>query len=81
MAKVRITVKDPDGVYDAIRDAARASLKDVHDLSKAEREDLVEGRHEQIAEALSSWVEYGEYITVEFDTEAKTARVMPAKEG
>jgi hypothetical protein len=35
---------------------------------------------ELAGELLDKFVEYGEYVRLEFDTEAKTARVVPVKE-
>lgn len=32
---------------------------------------------EKVVEFVSKWVKYGEYITVEFDTDAGTAVVVP----
>lgn len=73
--KVRITFKDPDGVYEAIDDAVKESLK-TDGLDKDEAEAISELRHEKVSRVLSKWVEYGEYVTVEFDTDAGTAIVV-----
>lgn len=74
--KIKITLKDPDGFYEAIRDAAVASLAAIAGISDEERETLEENRQGEISESLSKWVEYGEYIRLEFDTEAQTATVI-----
>ena len=75
--KVKITMKNPDCVSDAIDEAAKESVEPVTGLSDSEKEDLIETRKEEIGEAISKWVEYAEYITVEIDTEAGTAIVIP----
>lgn len=71
-------MKDPDGAYESILDAAQCSLDDITGLSEREVEGLVEGRRQKLSEQASRWLEYGEYITFEIDTEAGTATVIPA---
>lgn len=77
--KIKITLKDPDGFCDAIRDAARESVNAISGISEDEAEELEDSRHEEISASLAKWVEYGEYVRIEFDTEAKTATVLPVK--
>lgn len=77
--KIIVTFKDPDGVGDSLREAVEESVMAIDGLSDGERESLVEDRLESVRESLSKWIEYDEYLRVEFDTEAGTARVMPAK--
>jgi len=76
--KFKITMKDPDGVYNSITDAAVASIAAIEGLSEDERETLEEGRRDEINDAASPWVKYGEYLTVEIDTDAGTATVCKA---
>lgn len=73
--KIKITFKDPDGVFECIREAVEATLPEG--LSPHERNQLVESRHEETASRLRKWLKYGEYLTVEFDTDAGTAVVVP----
>lgn len=75
--KFQIQLKDPDGFYDAKQDAAKASAASVEGLTDEVREELEESRSESLGEFLAKWVEYGEYIKIEFDTDAKTATVVP----
>lgn len=75
--KIQITFKDPDGVYEAIREEAESQVKAIAGLDDDEKESLIEGRVESIQESLKPWIRHGEYITVEFDTETKTATVIP----
>lgn len=75
--KVRLTVKDPDGVQDAIVSAARASAAAVAGLTDDEREMVIDNRTEEITKALKRWIRHDEYLTVEFDLAAGTAQVVP----
>lgn len=72
---INITLKDPDGVYDAIQDAAEEQVK-ITNVSARERSSLVESRHTQIDKELEPWIEYSEYVRIQIDTEAKTATVL-----
>ncbi len=75
--KIKITLKDPDGFYDAISDAIQGSISQIEGLTDDEKEALEKTRRDEINEILSEWVEYNEYVTIEFDTDAKTATVIP----
>ena len=77
--KFRVTMKDPDGPYECIEDAAKASLKAIGGLSESEQESLLANRVDEINKTTGKFLEYGEYITVEFDTEAGTCIVIPCK--
>lgn len=71
--KIRVHFKDPDGVADALADAVEKTKPEG--LSESEWDDIALERREGIS--LKPWVEYNEYLTVEIDTEAKTAVVIP----
>jgi nitrogen regulatory protein PII-like uncharacterized protein len=79
MMKFQITMKDPDGVYDCMKDAAKEAAEQVTGVDEDEREGLVETKMEKIQKLAKQWFEYGEYLTVEIDTEAKTCVVVPRK--
>lgn len=72
--KISITFKDPDVVGDAIDEAVRASLKELG-LPKEEQDAVFDVRRESVNEKLDKWISHGEYVTVEFDTDAGTATV------
>lgn len=72
--KFKVTMKDPDTLHDAIADAVKDELKQMN-LGEDEKEALQEIRANRYAEIAGKWFEYGEYLTVEIDTEAKTATV------
>jgi len=73
--KFKITMKDPDGVYECVEDAVTMSLKGL-ELSEDEREAVMEKRREAVMEAISKWFEYGECLNVEVDTDAGTIEVL-----
>jgi len=77
--KFKITMKDPDGVYDAIQEAAQASAREVKGLDNDELDALAASREGAIKEVCRKWISHGEYITIEIDTEEETATVVPRK--
>jgi hypothetical protein len=77
--KFRVTMKDPDGVYDSLADAAKESVKDAKVEDENEREALREYRAQKIRDFAGQWLEYGEYAEIEFDTEAGTAVLVKTK--
>lgn len=75
--KFKVTMKDPDTLGDAISNAVTEALKNIEGLSDEDRESLHERRCEEARNVASKWFEYGEYLTVEIDTDAQTAAVVP----
>lgn len=74
--KIRVTLKDPDTLHDSASEAFNA-LPKPDGVSAAEWALLRESRRDEAVSAISSgWMQYGEYLTVEFDLVAKTARVV-----
>lgn len=76
--KIRVTMKDPDVLHDAITDALEADPA-LAELDEDEREAVTELRHDKISRLAGRWFEYGEYLTVEIDTEAESCTVIPRK--
>lgn len=72
--KITIQLKDPDTMYDAVNDAVADDL--ASDMPDDERKALHEIRTDKIRDKLSKWFECGEYLTVEYDTEADTLTVV-----
>ena len=72
--KIVISMKNPDCVSDAVREAA------IEFLSKKYRwdplEETIQAKEKSIQKALAKWIEYEEYINVEFDLEKGTATVL-----
>lgn len=73
----RVTMKDPDSVYEGINDALDEEL---NDMPEDEAEAIRELRMEKAQDIASEWFEYGEYLTVEVDTDRQTIRVVPVGE-
>jgi hypothetical protein len=73
--KFKVHIKDPDGFGDAIDDAVREQLSAL-DLPDNEKALLHDSRSEKLSSFLKQWVQYGECMVVEFDTDANTATVM-----
>jgi hypothetical protein len=77
LGTLRIHMKNPDCVSVAVDEAVERA---GHGLDlEDEAESLAEVRRERINNALRKFVEYGEYITVEIDMDAQTARVIPVR--
>lgn len=77
MPKIKVTMKDPDVLYDAVEEQVESELEGMPDDEAEAVRDL---RVEKYQEVASTWFEYGEYLTIEIDTDAKTARVVPVGE-
>ena len=77
--KFEVTMKDPDGFYDSIEDAAKESIALVPGLNGEEMDSLTEVRSQTLKDLCEKWFKYGEYLTVEIDTEAQTITVVPVK--
>lgn len=75
----KVTMKDTDVLQDAATDAVDEQLK-LSELPEDEQEALRELRVEKCLDVAGRWFEYGEYLTVEIDTEKNTIRVVPMSE-
>ena len=71
---VRVLLKDPDAFYKAINEAVEGTRP--VGITDREWEALSEDRRVNV---WLPFVSYGEYVTVEFDTEKKTAVVNEAQ--
>lgn len=74
--KFTVTFKDPDGVSDSISIVAKLSLNGQTFLSQNERDSMIENRTETLHAFTSKWIDWQEYVTIEFDTETGTATVL-----
>lgn len=68
---IRVVLKDPDAFSDAISEAVNKLRPEG--LSNREWSDI---REDRISETKLPFVQYGEYLAVEFDTDKKTATVV-----
>lgn len=76
--RIVITLKDPDGIYESFNDAA-------YDLVSPEQanddyEQDFEDQRQKLLESARDFIEYQEYVRLEFDTETKHVRVLTRKE-
>lgn len=78
--KFRVTMKDPDVLHDAIEEAVDSAVDKMDGLDADEREAVKDKRKENVADSCCAWFKYGEYLTVEVDTDAKTCVVVPNKD-
>lgn len=76
--KINITMKSPDSVYEAVRYSVKNEINKIKGINNDEREELEESRMEDTFEKLSKWIEYQEYVYLEFDTEEGTAKILEA---
>lgn len=78
--KIRVTLKDPDALYESVDHAVR-ELSKPDGVSDAEWKTIKEDRAEtDRAKIAAKWMKYSEYLTVEFDTESGTATVIETKD-
>lgn len=73
--KFRIDLKDTDGVWDGVTEAVKKQLPSG--LTFAEEKQMIRDRRALVFEEIEEWVKHQEYITIEFDTDARTATVVP----
>lgn len=76
--KFIVTMKDPDTLDDSISDAIDKTLLGVVD--KDERGAVKAVRCAKVRAVADTWFRYGEYLSVEIDTDAGTATVLKADE-
>jgi hypothetical protein len=75
--KIRCYFKDPDTMPDAVDDAFKKAPK-PDGISDDEWEDVKAARNDEARNHITDkWMEYSEYLMVEFDTDAGTATVIP----
>lgn len=75
--KIRITLKDPDGVDLACDDFVESVLNEKGELDEEERELLGDHQRDKFKQLTKKFIEYGEYVTIEIDTDKGTAVVVP----
>lgn len=74
--RFRVTMKDCDGVEDAISDGLHRWPEMPENLLPVEREALADERYQIMVDAVMEWFEHREYLTVEIDTDAGTCVVV-----
>lgn len=73
--KFIVSMKDPDALDEAINMAG----EELPGLTAEEANAVMDLRRENAREVCRKWFEFGEYLRVEIDTEAKTCTVLPVK--
>ena len=76
--KFKVQMKDPDTLTDAINDAVEEEVAKLG-LDDEEAEAIAEKRQAKIGNMCGKWFTYGEYLTVEIDTDAMTCVVVEDK--
>ena len=74
--KFIITMKDPDGVYDSVQDAAEKAIVGNPINQLIGYEGVRDQALEKILEKVGKWFEYGEYLQVEVDLDEMTCKVL-----
>lgn len=84
--KFQVTFKTPDALDEGVEAALtswysrlKAEAEAIESLESFTGEDLecVKDRvREKMLDSASKWIEWGEYITIELDTEADTCKVI-----
>jgi hypothetical protein len=75
--KIQITFKTPDAVERAVDEAI--AWERPADIADDDWEDKKFYLKDNINDELQKFIKYGELVTIEIDTEAKTAIVIPVK--
>jgi hypothetical protein len=75
--KFKVTLKDPDTLSDACNEAATTDVASLIGVTDDERESIAKARADlAYGVCVKKWFDYGEYLTVEIDTEARTCIVV-----
>jgi len=72
--KFSVTFKDPDGPADCVDEAVRKEIAAMG-LTGDEADAVFELRREKVSTQIAKWFDYGEYVTIDIDTDADTATV------
>jgi len=75
--KFKVTMKNPDALIDSITEAVKDLSSDG--IEEDEIEDFKETRIEEVKSICAKWFKWGEYLTVEVDTEDETCVVLQEK--
>lgn len=74
---IRIRFKTPDVMEHPIEDLVQQSMR--VDASHFDQEQDADELRKSIRKKLERWIEYGEYVTLEFDLTTMMAKVVPLK--
>lgn len=74
--RFKVTFKDPDALCECINDEAKRLAEMIEGIDDDERESIAEVKAEKMRFVAGAYFKYGEYVTIEIDTEAQTATVV-----
>ena len=75
--RVKVTFKDPDALWDCIQEGVSNELEGtIKGLNDEEYQEIIEKRSEEVRSQVGKWFKYGEYLTVEIDTEKDSIAVI-----
>lgn len=84
--KIKVIMKTPDALGDAIWNAVMEKICDPENIEDADLAELEEENSSEVSDLseecrkiCEKWFEFGEYLTVEIDTDEKTATVCEVK--
>jgi len=81
--KICITFKTPDAIEYALEEALPNEKPNYETDSweplSEDEQDVREGKLEEVKKFLQCYIKHGEVVTLEFDTDAKTATVFNVK--
>ena len=77
--KILVTMKNPDSLDEAIQAAVKSDLDLIEGIDDDEREVLTASREKAAHMICGKWFRYGEYLTVEVDTDNDTITVVGNK--
>jgi hypothetical protein len=70
-------MKDSDGLFERIKEFVTEEVTPIEGLDFIERDMHIEEWKLELQKFCMRWLKYGEYVKLEFDTEAKTCTVLP----
>ena len=81
LKKLRITFKDPDALYNCIREQVVEALPDedreeYDRMNAREQNAFIMDRVEEAQDAAREWLRWGEYVELEIDIVERTCRVV-----
>lgn len=74
--KFTVTMKDPDGPYESIDDAVEQLMKEQPPGEFDDADAIRKQRRRKLDSFTAKWLQYGEYVTLEFDTDTNTCTVV-----
>lgn len=75
-------MKNPDAVAYAMDNAIAEYFEELGPISDIEEyEEIKEEKINEIQTSFSKYIQYGEYLNIEIDTETNEAKVIPVNKG